>query len=67
VIAPARTGKARRRRKTVIRTLQVKRDKLFQLFSFILQIVVNIFTLPKILLSPATCKLKMARSTLISP
>jgi len=65
VIAPARTGRDRRRSSAVIpidHTNSGIRSG-FMLFGFMLIVVVMKFTAPRIEDTPAKCKEKMARST----
>jgi len=65
VIAPANTGKERRRRIAVKKTLQTNRGIWSQDIpeDRILIIVVIKFTAPRIEEAPARCRLKMERST----
>jgi len=65
VIAPARTGKDKTKRKVVSRTLQMKRGRRSnEVKWFRILIIVEIKLIdPKIDLAPAKCKEKIAKST----
>ena len=65
VIAPASTGKDNNNNTAVITTAQPNKANLCNLIPGLLmfKIVVMKFIAPNILLIPAKCKLKMARST----
>jgi hypothetical protein len=67
VIAPANTGKDNTNKKTVTKIVQTKRlicSKETQLLRKFLVVVIKLIP-PKIELTPAQCKLKMAKSTLL--
>jgi len=65
VIPPAKTGNLKTNKKTVIIRLQTKRETWSNLRPVIriLKIVVRKLIPPKIELTPAKCKLKIAKST----
>ena len=65
MIAPARTGRERRRSKAVIATDHTNRGICsgFMLFGFILIVVEMKLTAPRIDDTPARCSEKIARST----
>jgi hypothetical protein len=65
VIAPARTGRDRRRSRAVIAIDHTNSGirSGFMLLGFMLIVVVMKFTAPKMEDTPAKCKEKMARST----
>lgn len=65
VIAPARTGRDKRRRKAVTKTDHTNRGVVDKVIPGvrILKIVVIKFTAPRILLAPARCNEKIVKST----